>query len=1137
MDLEPFIKIGKECGLAGQELLQFARDERDKVVTEKRNDEQLARDERQQRRENDLKQKELDLKLAECKQDNVLSSGLRSSVPSMPALSESDDLDAYLMRFERHAKLAKWPKDCWAPALCNLLTGRALEVYSLLPVESAESYDDLKIALLRQFSVTEEGFRKRFKERKEATRRSGESFPQFAARISGYLDRWVELAGKEKKYAALSDLIVCEQLLEGCDKSLAVFIRERKPVDAQELAEIAQRYEEARGKGSGPMPESNERSSRSRGADHAPMRNRDPENRRQGCFKCGRRDHYAMSCPVRVQGDARSGRNANRFNQSRKTGGACVAENFPVANSTENAHVETEDAFHSGHLLHGHNLLVMNGGCTVGPGCRHVRVNWGQKKVKVLRDTGCNTVVVRRQLVEETQLTGESQSCILMDGTMRRVPIALIDVCTPYFRGQVKALCMNNPIYDVVIGNVPGATLPTEGDNLGRLEDTQPQTRRDTAGLEEDTARVSLERGACGHQSGETRASDEDVMRMNSSSRSYGASIETRGMRRQKDRPWKPLRTANVFENVASKEEIAKEQMQDETLDKLRQLAQSGEIRCTGQGNEIRYFFRNHILFREYRSPHIKGGKIFTQLVVPVGRRETVLQLAHDSPMAGHLRRKKTLDRIQAQFYWPGIQAYVKRYCASCDSCQRTTPKGRIGKVPLVNPPLIDTCFRRVAVDLIGPLDPVTERGNRYILTIVDLATRYPEAIALPRIEAERVAEALVEVFSRLGVPSEMLSDNGSQFVSGVMKEVARILGVRQLYTTPYHPMANGACERFNGTLKQMLRRMCQERPADWDRYLPALLFAYREVPHEATGYSPFELMYGRTVRGPMSILKELWAEEIPEEEVKTTYQYVLDLKQRLEETCEAARNQLAKSSRRYKKYFDVKARERRFEVGDMALLLLPTTANKLKMQWKGPFQIVRKVARHDYRMHVNGKEKTYHANLLKKYVSRSTPEPMVPHEDTSSEEPIAEAQHLTVIDDHTSDDGSVEIVLPTIESSEGVDDVEIDPNLEEERREELLSLLYEYNDVLTDIPGKTDLIEYDIRLTTEVPVRSKPYPVPHARKETIRQEVETMLRMGVIEETTSPYASPVVLVVKKDGKNRFCVDYRRLNTVTVADK
>ena len=95
-------------------------------------------------------------------------------------------------------------------------------------------------------------------------------------------------------------------------------------------------------------------------------------------------------------------------------------------------------------------------------------------------------------------------------------------------------------------------------------------------------------------------------------------------------------------------------------------------------------------------------------------------------------------------------------------------------------------------------------------------------------------------------------------------------------------------------------------------------------------------------------------------------------------------------------------------------------------MQRQGSFQIVRKVARHDYRLLVNGKEKTYHANLLKKYVSRSTPEPEVPHGDVSGEETIAEAQHLSVVDEHTNDGGSVEILFPAIESSEGVNDVEI---------------------------------------------------------------------------------------------------------------
>jgi len=141
---------------------------------------------------------------------------------------------------------------------------------------------------------------------------------------------------------------------------------------------------------------------------------------------------------------------------------------------------------------------------------------------------------------------------------------------------------------------------------------------------------------------------------------------------------------------------------------------------------------------------------------------------------------------------------------------------------------------------------------------MVDYATRYPEATALKSIEAETVAEALVIMFTRVGIPEEVLSDQGSQFLSGVMKEVSRLLSMNQLVTTPYHPMCNGLVERFNGTLKLMLKRMCAERPKEWDRYLPALLFAYREVPQESLGFASFELLYGRSVRGPMAILREM---------------------------------------------------------------------------------------------------------------------------------------------------------------------------------------------------------------------------------------------------------------------------------------
>ena len=112
----------------------------------------------------------------------------------------------------------------------------------------------------------------------------------------------------------------------------------------------------------------------------------------------------------------------------------------------------------------------------------------------------------------------------------------------------------------------------------------------------------------------------------------------------------------------------------------------------------------------------------------------------------------------------------------------------------------------------------------------------------------------------------------------------------------------------MNGTLKSMLKKMCKEKPRTRDRFIPAILLAYRELPHESTGFSLFQLLYGRTVRGSMRIMRELWTGDQENEEVRTASQYVLDLRNRVEETCTIARESLRHASAKQKAHFDKKA-------------------------------------------------------------------------------------------------------------------------------------------------------------------------------------------------------------------------------------
>ena len=140
--------------------------------------------------------------------------------------------------------------------------------------------------------------------------------------------------------------------------------------------------------------------------------------------------------------------------------------------------------------------------------------------------------------------------------------------------------------------------------------------------------------------------------------------------------------------------------------------------------------------------------------MVPEQLRKAVLGLAHDSVMSGHEGVHKTTDRLMSNFWWPGVRGDVTRYCQSCDVCQRTIHRGRVSKAPLQKLPIISVPFQRIGVDLIEPIIPAASSGKRYVLTAVDYATHYPEAVALSGISTEEVVEALCSIYSRVGIPA-----------------------------------------------------------------------------------------------------------------------------------------------------------------------------------------------------------------------------------------------------------------------------------------------------------------------------------------------------------------------------------------------
>jgi len=1049
---------------------------------------------------------------------------LDQAIKLLPRFSEKN-VEEYLITFEKVAKINNWPPERLASVLQAMLVGKALKVFSELSDAACQDYTTLKAAILNAYAVVSEVHRTRFR---TVMKQPSETFSEFAFTLGLHFKRWIEGEKADKDWVRLQELIKLEQFGERLHPELRTWLNDKAPKTLEEAAKLADEYtalrkanqrhnnqpfyERTKGKPSGgpahntgdstseskPVPEEPKASSRESGPGKPPNR-----FAQTVCHYCHKKGHIRANCFQRKRAESQ---------HTEASVMQCVhqptADPVGLVNDVKTPLLETKV-----------NPLFDTHWCTA----TLTRLDGSTNELCMLRDSGSLQSLLSREMLTDSDFveTGEYRLIRGIGGSIIRIPLVKVHLESKYGNGNfLFGLVESLPdaSFHGLIGNDLDPPPTLFDDALSVSVVTRSQTRSSQQATTKSDGLLSQRASTppATHTNTLIDSQDSDPLATDISSLF---------------RDPVPTPSSISLNSVTSQKELIRLQHDDPSLIHLFQLVQPRTSDLDGQPL---FYLDQQVLMRAWRDKEAMSipGTEITQIVVPASLRTAILQLSHDIPASAHLGMAKTKQRLEQHFYWPSMSQDVKQYIRSCDVCQRLGKGGRPAPASLQNLPVMSEPFRRIAMDIIGPLPTCRDTGNRFILTIIDHCTHYPEAIPLVTHTATDVAKALVSVFSRYGFPAEILSDCGSDFMSQLMAAFLKEFGISRIRTSPYHPATNGSCERFNGTLKSMIRAVSDDYPDSWDETLPWVLFAYREVPVETLGFSPFELLYARSVPGPLSLVKDAWLNPASRvsSPVKSVVAFVLDMRERLRTSIAQANQHAIQQKNKSKKWYDRKARDRTFEPNQEILALLPLPGNPLQAKYCGPYRILEKLGPVDYLIDTPNRRKTKrvcHVNLLKPYRRRD--EKLFPR-------PADTVVPVCLVDNTDNSDFGESI--PALKDMQQSDTYQPKPEeLSAIQQKDLDILLHSFTDIFRDTPGHTTLITHHIELAPgSKPVTSAPYRLHPEKAAAVEKEIKEMLDLGIIEHSESPWASPIVLVPKPDGSIRLCTDYRRVNLLTVPD-
>jgi RNase H-like domain found in reverse transcriptase/Reverse transcriptase (RNA-dependent DNA polymerase)/Integrase zinc binding domain/Integrase core domain/SCAN domain len=1056
---------------------------------------------------------------------------------------DPNDVDLFFTSFERTLLLNKIPDEQWPVVLNAIVFGKAQRVLSSLSLDELHDYELVKGTLLSAFEVCADVFRKRFR---TVSKGYNDSFAEFSFKIKESFDRWL-FKSNVTDFESLQQLMLLERFNQSFseDSELSMWMLNKSPTKLSEAALLADEFTAMRRANKGNFKRSN----------YAPQtrsnysnQNQSKENQKDSqtpvmqnsfdkpdkpfktnVFKASSAFKAPPAATIKCAYCKKPGHNISECYalKRKKQNESTTQENATNSNSADHCLVAT-----SHEKVEFQNILRDTVDHRYRPHCFEITIIRPDKTefcVTCLRDTAALQSLIRDfNMVSNFEspkkssyiITHESRQICGIGGTRIAVPLVQVDIRSEQVTGLFDfGVCNNLPHgIDILAGN----DLFNDGNtDVYVITRSQTATER-SASVIPHTVLPQIDTDV------DSSVLDQKVMISNNES------VETVPSISENDNS--DLNLSLLFENTEATKISISSVVDRDSLIKLQQ-SDSSLKRYSDQARQLphdvnrveRFFFKSGVLMRNWHHRSQPTDTGHNQIVAPAAIRHQLLYISHDIPASGHLGVRKSLDRLIRHFWWGTIQSDVREYIRTCHQCQCLGKGSKKIIAPLHSMPVVTEPWSICAIDIVGPLPVCKETGNRFILTILDLCTHYPEAIALKQHTARDVALALANVFSRVGFPEQILSDLGTEFTSEIMQIFLHEFNIGHLRCSAYHPMNNGAVEKYNGCLKSSLKALTERFPDAWDATLCWVLFGYREVVNETTGFSPFELLYGRSVKGPLTLIKDAMLNETDlSHSKKSVVEFMLEIRERLRSSLELATIHAREQRTKAKVWYDRKARLQVFKPGDKVLMLLPIPGSPLELKLHGPYVIVEKLGPVDYVISTPERRKTRricHVNLLRPYRQRDlTTYPDLP----------GFAATVNVVYDEN------DVTLPSINgnitklSSKNLE------QLTPQQQSELVSIFSEFDGVFSDKPGRTTLCEHHIELMPGAkPVFCRPYRMSPDKAKILKDEVTSLLEQGIVEEAPSngnTWASPVLLVAKADGSWRLCTDMRIVNSRTEVD-